>query len=144
MSKARDEQRFEFLLTINGHIICQRYFSVPDYYETTRDVKGMIDSVAGINTNGLGIIPQFLKDKSVDYLWNMYNPYKQQLEEEIRRDVPQKEDVIGFEVKMDRRLLAKTEFSGNYFPPKVRYDIDIKEIIPEIIEEIRYYLSDTN
>jgi hypothetical protein len=32
-------------------------------------------------------------------------------------------------------------FSGNLFPPKVRYSVDIKEIIPSIINEIRYSLA---
>jgi len=41
-------------------------------------------------------------------------------------------------------MVGKSIFSGNLFPPKVRYAVDIKEIIPSIMSEIRAYLSQKN
>jgi hypothetical protein len=42
---------------------------------------------------------------------------------------------------VDKVSVGKSEFSGNVFPPKVRYAVDIKGIIPSIINEICYFLS---
>ena len=66
-----------------------------------------------------------------------------------RRDVFENEDIIGFKVtffdsrRNEERLIGETAFSGNFFPPKVRYEINIKEIIPDIIRVIREHMSNS-
>lgn len=143
----RDDNKFEFKLTINDHIICQRYFPINNHDKgEVYDVKGMMDTLTGMNNNGvmgsLGLIPNFLKQRSVNYLWRNYKPYEVQKPEDIdKRNIFEKEDIIGFELRCDGRLVAKSAFSGNYFPTKVRYDINIKEIIPDIFSEVRDYMS---
>ena len=91
IAKKIEEQRFEFVLYINNHIICQRYFNIRDFNEDfVKDgfeMKELMDNITGIN-NGtwgdLGIIPKHLKTKAVDYLWNNYNPYYIQPEEGVK------------------------------------------------------------
>ena len=103
-----------------------------------------MDSLTGINTNNvgqMGIIPSFLKAKSVDFLWGTYNPYSPS-QEQSTKTTSDKIDDFQFEIKIDRRVVAKSTFSGNLFQPKVRYAVDIKEIIPSIMSEIRYFLSE--
>jgi hypothetical protein len=89
----------------------------------------------------MGIIPNHLKEKSVDYLWGTYNPYSPS-QEQTGKTIFDNIDDFQCEVKIDKRVIAKSTFSGNYFQPKVRYAVDIKEIIPSIISEIRYFLSE--
>lgn len=144
--KKIEEQRFEFVLYINEHIICQRYFNIRDYNEDSihsLELKELIDIIAGMNNDSIGsmgIIPTHLKAKAVDYLWNNYNPYYIQ-PEEGSKNIYEKLDNFQFEIKVDKRSVAKTQFTGNFFPPKVRYDVNIKEIIPAIMAEIRHFLS---
>ena len=38
-------------------------------------------------------------------------------------------------------MVAKSSFSGNWFQKDVRYEVNIREIIPTIIKEIEYYFS---
>lgn len=148
-AKKIEEQRFEFSLYINDHIICQRYFNIRDYNEdsiNSLEMKELIDNIAGLNNDSigsLGIIPNHLKNKAVDYLWTNYNPYYSQTEEVIKTTTD-KIDNFQFEIKVDKVVVAKTQFSGNLFPPKVRYAVDIKEIIPSIMSEIRHFLSQKN
>ena len=144
--KKIEEQRFEFVLHINNHIICQRYFHIRDFNEKSiqsYEMKELMDSICGMN-NGqfgeLGIIPNFLKSKSKDYLWANYNPFLTQTEQ-TERNIFEKIDDFQFEIKIDKKTVGKSVFSGNYFPPKVRYAVDIKEIIPTIMSEIREVLS---
>ena len=142
-----EEQRFEFVLFINNHIICQRYFNIRDFDENSvnlENIKELMDYLTGINTNNvgqMGIIPSFLKAKSVDFLWATYNPYSPS-QEQSTKTTSDKIDDFQFEIKIDRRVVAKSTFSGNLFQPKVRYAVDIKEIIPSIMSEIRYFLSE--
>lgn len=142
--KKFDEQlRFEFLFCINKHIICQRYFNIRDYNEDvllSLELKELMDSIAGTNEaiSHMGILPSFLKDKSVDYLWNNFDPYA---EPSMNLDTQNKNDVFSFEIKVDKKTVAKTEFSGDLFPKKVKQYVDIKELIPSIMGEIRTVFS---
>lgn len=144
--KKFEEQRFEFILYINKHIICQRYFNIRDYNEESvrsLEIKELMDTIVGMNNGNygtMGIIPNHFKKKAVDYLWKNYNPYFQQKEENPKNNF-EKEDIFDFEIRIDKETVAKSTFSGNFFPPQVRYQVDIKELIPTIISEIKDYLS---
>lgn len=142
-----EEQRFEFVLYINNHIICQRYFSIKNFNQkmvNLENIKEMMDSISGMNIDNIGkmgIIPNHLKEKSIDYLWGAYNPYSPSQEQTVKT-IYDKIDDFQFEVKIDKKVIAKSTFSGNFFQPRVRYAVDIKEIIPSIISEIRYFLGE--
>ena len=142
-------QRFEFLLKINNNIICQRYFSIDGYNNrvlSSVELKELVDTLCGMNNGQFGtcgIIPSFLKDKSVDYLWDRYDPYSEVRREEdaSERDIFKNEDIFTFEIKVDKNIVAKSVFSGNWFPTMVRYQVNIKPIIPNIIEEITEFFT---
>ncbi len=149
MTKKIEEQRFEFVLYINKNIVCQRYFSIRDFNEQSLysvEIKELMDRLVGMNHSGyLGIIPRHLQKKSMEYLWKYYNPhniYQQKFEE--GRNLFEKEDTFQFEIKVDKFVVAQSAFCGNYFPQQIRYQVDIKEVIPSIISEIKYALSEKN
>lgn len=141
-----DELRFEFVFFINDHIICQRFFHVRDYNEDVKDsyeLKELMDEIVGFNKGdygSMGIIPKFLKEKTLTYLWDSYNPYFIQ-QDENRNIFAKNIDNFQLEIKVDGDVIAKGQFCGNYFPPRVRYEVNIKEIIPSIMSEIRTFLS---
>jgi hypothetical protein len=74
---------FEFILRINDHIICQRYFTIKNYNNNCREsleIKEMMDDIMGINhTAQLGLIPEFFKLQCMDNTFKENkNPYYQQ------------------------------------------------------------------
>lgn len=102
-----------------------------------------MDNICGINIDNvgrMGIIPTHLKKKSMKFLWDNYNPYFVQPEDPTKVN-NEKIDNFQFEIKVNKKSVAKGEFSGNLFPPKVRYAVDIKEIIPSIMSEIREFFT---
>jgi len=144
-----EEERFEFLLHVNNHIICQRFFSINNFNEdsiNSYELKELIDNICGTSLGDfghLGIIPNYLKEKSVDNLWNNYNPHIEQTADSYR--APQKKnEVFLFEIKVDKRVVAAAEFYNDYFALSAKMVVDIREIIPLIKSEIRYYLSQKN
>ena len=146
--------RFEFTLYINEQakreenapkpIICQRFFDVKNYNKDviqSLEIKELIDSLTGVHTPTMGLIPNFLKKKSKRYCWGGYNPYRVvELGDEVK-DIFENEDIFTFEIKVDKKVVAKSSFSGNWFQKDVRYEVNIREIIPTIIKEIEYYFS---
>lgn len=146
-TKRIEDERFEFYLYINDHIICQRFLKIRDYNEdsiNSLEIKELMDSIVGMNNGAygeLGIIPNHLKKKTLNFMWDGYNPYSTTPDDSINKNIFEKLDNFQFEIRVDKETVAKGQFCGNYFPPKVRYAVDIKEIIPSIMSEIRYYLS---
>lgn len=146
MIKKFQEERFEFVLYINKHIICQRWFNIRDYNENSiysLEIKELMDKLVGMNNGdfgSMGVIPKQLKNKAMEYLWKNYNSYYSKKEDEIKGS--DKENTFDFEIKVDKVVVAQSTFSGNYFPYTGL--VDIKEIIPVIISEIKYGLSQKN
>lgn len=137
-NKKIEEQRFEFLLYINGNIICQRYFHIKGFNEESLGSFELHNMAAEC----ANIVKKDLKLKTIDYLWKYYNPYKAQTDDEIsKKGIYDKNDDFEFEVKIDKKTVIKRGFSGCPYPPKVRYQVDIKDIIYDVIARIRYYLT---
>jgi hypothetical protein len=146
--------RFEFILNIsNGrrkedgnNIICQRLFDVKGYNEDVLksvELKELMDTIAGTHNGSLGsmgILPNHFKKLSKKVCWDTYNPYRINTGEE-NRNVFEYEDIFTFQIRVDKKVVAETQFSGNWFQTDVRYAVDIREIIPKIIEEIQDYFS---
>lgn len=134
-------KKFEFILYINGNIICQRYFSVKNY---NREVLKSLDMIYCVN-ECVTIIQDDLKEKSGDYLWKYFKPYHEQKEEDVPNiDVFENEDIFDFEIRVDNRVVATRRFMGNVYPQRVRYSVDIRKIIPSIIDTIQQTLSSEN
>jgi hypothetical protein len=128
-------KKFEFVLKINGNIVCQRYFSVKDPNENV--IKSL--DLYYTSKRCVDLIHNNLKSKSEDYLWNNYNPYD--TESDPVRVTEDKDDYFTFEIRVDDRTIMSEYFSGKPYPPRVRYSVNIKEIIPFIIQEIQETFS---
>jgi len=162
--KKSEDERFQFLFYINNHIICQRYININNFNEEIMrnynldekqtkvktsqisdrfGLKDLADNITGMsncNFGSFGIIPKFLKKKTLEHLWFNYNPYDPKIEDNTKVNVD-KNDNFQFEIKVDNITILKTEFSANTFPPKVKYAVNIKEIVPSIMSEITHTLS---
>ena len=137
--KVYNKERFEFLLYINGKIVCQRYFNIPNFNENS--LKSL--ELKELAEDCVWLIEDDLKEKTKESLWFYFKEYEKQTEEEIdRRGISGKRDDFEFEIKVDDRSVIRSIFSGNYYPPKVRYAIDIRSLIPIIVGKIRSTLSE--
>jgi len=149
---------FEFVLRINTYIICQRYFNIKGYNPDCREsleIKEMVDDITGVNqSKELGVIPEFFKVGGMDHTMNDNElPYYQQNRtydkddiftfEILRNNVNKLRDKTGdFNLDdLQKQSIIKSMFDGNLFHPNVRYEIDIRSIIPEIIHIIQNGMS---
>lgn len=146
-----ENYRFEFTLYINENkdrdqnskpIICQRFFNVRNFNKdviNSIEMKELMDNLVGMSSEPMGIIPQYLKEMSENYIWKNYKYFRYYAKE--TGDNFQNEDIFTFELKVDKKVVARSMFSGNWFPTEVRYAVNIKKIISKIINEIEYYFS---
>ena len=138
-----DNLPFEFYLRINGNErpIVGRNFGIKGYNSQSlrsMEMKECIDDC-------VSAIEKQFKAKSEDYSYKYYNSYEKQNEDDIdRRNAFDNEDIFTFEIRAFGRTVATKMFSGNWYPPKVRYDVDIRKLIPSIISTIQETLSEEN
>jgi len=134
-------KKFEFVLYINGNIICQRFFSVKNYNLNILRSTELIDCV----NDCVRLIESDLKEKTYEYLYKNFNPYKEQTKEEIIvENIYDNEDIFDFEIKIDDKCVVKKRFTGNVYPQRVRYSVDVRKIIPALIKQIQETFSSEN
>ena len=127
-----EQHPFEFILKINGHIICQRYFPINNFNPDVTDsleLRELMEEIAGMN-NGpwgyMGIIPNYLKMRSIEYLQFFEDNPNTAYKTREGNDIWAKRDDFTFEIKINGITVSSIYFSGNYFPPKIRYKVNLK------------------
>jgi len=131
-------KKFEFILRINGNIICQRYFAVKNFNTKIPYSWHMMECVQDC----VDMVQNQLKNKSLEYLWGQFNSYEKQTEDQINKTpIYEKEDIFDFEIRIDERVVSAERFTGNVYPQRVRYSVDIRELIPRLIIRIQETLS---
>lgn len=136
MEKKRNiiEERYEFLLYINNNIIVQRFFSIPYANEDviySMDLKWLFDTCTEL-------IKANLMKKTREELWGRYNPYNKQTQDRVPTEgVYDRPGTFTFEIRVDKNTVIKGDFDGSIYSLGARYKIDIKELIPVIIRNIK-------
>jgi hypothetical protein len=143
MKKVYKTFPYEFLFLINGNPIVGRNFPIYNFNKNSLcsiELKDTIDEC-------VYILKEHFKNKTYDYMYKYYNPYYYTTAEDNTsddyesKDIYENEDSFTFQIKVRGRVVAESIFSGNDYPPKVRYDVDIRKIIPKIIDQIQQGLN---
>jgi hypothetical protein len=139
MKKSYQSYPYEFLFMINGNPIVGRNFNVKNFNRDSLlsyEIKETIDSV-------VDVIKEHFKNNTYDYMEKYYNFYTTS-EETEKVDIYENEDFFTLQLKVKDRVICERIFSGNDYPPNVRYDVDIRKIIPRIIDYLQHGLSMKN
>lgn len=135
MNKNQEVTKFEFLLTLEGNIICQRYFNVKDHNPITRRSLDMHNYVKEICDE----ISHDLKIKSSDYLCENQNYLLNSDNVEELND--KKNEHFLLEIKLGDDVFIQRIFPANFFHPKVRYTVDIRPMLKRFLSELTDILS---
>ena len=129
--------KFEFLLKINGNIICQRYFNVRNHKPRTLTSLELYEQVDFIKSK----LKTYLKNRSIDYLYDQYNPYTNVVNLSEQDLEGSEKEVFEIEIKENGRNIITTILPSHIYPTRVRYTVDIRPLIPEILSELSDTLS---
>ena len=136
MENNKEIVKLEFLLKLNKNIICQRYFNVKNFNNRALSSHLLHEVMCDIKES----IKQGLREKSLDYLYSNYNPYTNFVK------LPQNEDNVEnndftMSLLLGNKEVYVTKFNGKYYPPNVRYTVDIRPEIPRYLRELTETLS---
>ena len=129
--------KFEFLLKINGNIICQRYFNVRKHNPKTLSSLELYEEVDDIKTK----LRYYLKKRSWDYLYDQYNQYTNVVNLSEQDLEGSEDEVFEIEIKENGRNIITTILPSHIYPTRVRYTVDIRPLIPQILSELSDTLS---
>lgn len=135
MTNNQEITKFEFLLTLGGNIICQRYFNVKDHNPKARKSMDLHYYVKEISDK----ISEDLKIKSSDYMCENQNYF---LNSDNVEDVNEKiEEYFLVQIKLGDDVFIQRTFPAHYYHPKVRYTVDIRPRLKEILSDLTEILS---
>ena len=129
--------KFEFLLKIKGNIICQRYFNVRKHNPKTLSSLELYEEVDDIKTK----LRYYLKKRSWDYLYDQYNQYTNVVNLSEQDLEGSEDEVFEIEIKENGRNIITTILPSHIYPTRVRYTVDIRPLIPQILSELSDTLS---
>lgn len=138
MSNQQEITKFEFLLTLDGNIVCQRFFNVKNHVPQSRRSLDLHYYIKEISEE----ISEDLKIKTSDYLCENQN-YFLNLESVEDGEEDKKEDFL-IEIKLNDDVFISRIFPANYYHPKVRYTVDIRPKLKRILSDLTDILSTKN
>lgn len=130
-----DVTKFEFLLTLEENIICQRYFNVKNHNPSARRCLDLHEYVKKICEN----ISEDLKIKSSDYICENQNYFLNY--ENVEDNQDNKNEHFLLQIKLDDDVFIQRIFPAYYFHPKVRYTVDIRPKLKTILSDLTEILS---
>ncbi len=131
----QEQNKFEFLLTLDGNIICQRFFNVKDYNPVTRRSMNLHYEVKNICEN----ISEDLKIKSSEYLIDNQGFFLNSDNVEDPKEL--EEQYFLLQIKQGDDVFIQRIFAAHYYHPKVRYAVDIRPRLRRILADLTEVLS---
>lgn len=131
----QEQNKFEFLLTLDGNIICQRFFNVKDYNPYTRKSMNLHYEVKNICEE----ISEDLKIKSSEYLIENQGFF---MNNEVVEDPKEMEEqYFLLQIKQGDDVFISRIFAAHHYHPKVRYAVDIRPKLRRILADLTEVLS---
>lgn len=134
-SNQQDLTKFEFLLSLGGNIICQRFFNVKNFNPDAMNSMEIYTYVKNISEE----ISEDLKLKTSDYLVENQNYFLNS--ENVEEDSNDAKEDFLLELKLDNRVFIQRVFPAYYYHPKVRYSVDIRPMLKKILSTLTDILS---
>lgn len=136
--KEQDVTKLEFLMTLNDNIVVQRYFNVKGFNPKAKNSMELYDLIKNIKET----LHYDLKMKTVIYMMDnkeaiMHDP---KIMETSQTDGP---EYFNIYVKIGDQTICHRQFDGKLYPPKVRYTVDVRPYLKEILHDLTDIFSET-
>ena len=136
--KEQDITKLEFLLTLNDNIVVQRFFNVKGFNPRARNSYDLYEFLK----NTAETLQYDLKMKTVVYMLDnkesiMHDP---SVMETSFTDGP---EYFNIYIKFGDQTICHRIFDGKKFPPKVRYTVDVRPYLKDILKGLTDIFSET-
>ena len=131
--------KMEFLLTLNENIVVQRFYNVRNYNPKARRSVQLHELMKDIEN----ILVDDLKMKTVMYMLDNQEAIflDPDLMNTSNTDGPEN---FNMYVKISDEIIFHRIFDGKMFPPKVRYTVDVRPSLKNILKGLTDIFSGEN
>jgi len=136
--KEQDSTKMEFLLTLNDNIVVQRFFNVRGYNPRAKNSMELYEFVSHIKDE----LQYHLKMKTVIYMMDNRDSITND-PSVMNTSYTEGPEVFNIYVKVGDTTICHRIFDGKFFPPKVRYTVDVRPFLKEILRELTDIFSTT-
>ena len=135
--REQDSTKMEFLLTLNDNIVVQRFFNVRGYNPKAKNSIELYEFIAEFK----GEMQEYLKMKTLAYMMDnqdsiMHDPT---IMDTSFTDGP---EVFNIYIKLGEQTICHRVFDGKFYPPKVRYTVDVRPFLKETLRGLTDIFSD--
>jgi hypothetical protein len=136
--KEQDSTKMEFLLTLNDNIVVQRFFNVRGFNPKAKNSMELYELVSHIKEE----LQYHLKMKTVVYMMDNRDSITND-PSVMNTSYTEGPEVFNIYVKVGDTTICHRVFDGKFFPPKVRYTVDVRPFLKDILRELTDIFSTT-
>jgi hypothetical protein len=136
--REQDSTKMEFLLTLNDNIVVQRFFNVRGYNPKAKNSMELYEFVSSIKNE----LQYHLKMKTVIYMMDNMDAISND-PSVMNTSYTEGPEVFNIYVKVGDTTICHRIFDGKFFPPKVRYTVDVRPFLKDILRELTDIFSTT-
>lgn len=129
--KEQESTKMEFLLTLNDNIVVQRFFNVRGYVPKAKNSMELHYFIKALSEE----LHYYLKMKTVIYMMDNQEAinHDPSIMETSFTEGPENFNIY---VKVGDTILNHRQFDGKLYPPKVRYTVDVRPFLKEVLREL--------
>ena len=129
--KEMDSTKMEFLLTLNDNIVVQRFFNVRNYNPKAKNSLELYEFMKSLSEE----LHYYLKMKTVVYMMDNRDAIEHDASI-MNTSFTDGPEVFNLFVKVGEQTICHRIFDGKLFPPKVRYTVDVRPFLKEVLREL--------
>jgi hypothetical protein len=135
--REQESTKMEFLLSLNDNIVVQRFFNVRGYNPKAKNSVELYEFIAEFKEE----MQEYLKMKTLAYMMDnqdsiMHDPT---IMDTSFTDGP---EVFNIYIKLGEQTICHRIFDGKFYPPKVRYTVDVRPFLKETLRGLTDIFSD--
>jgi hypothetical protein len=129
--KEMDSTKMEFLLTLNDNIVVQRFFNVRGFNPKAKNSLELYEFMKSLKEE----LQYYLKMKTVIYMMDNRNAIESDASI-MNTSFTDGPEVFNLFVKVGEQTICHRIFDGKLFPPKVRYTVDVRPFLRDVLREL--------
>jgi hypothetical protein len=135
--REQESTKMEFLLTLNDNIVVQRFFNVRGFNPKAKSSVELYEFISDFKDE----LQDYLKMKTLVYMMDnkesiMHDPT---IMDTSFTDGP---EVFNIFIKLGEQTICHRIFDGKFYPPKVRYTVDVRPFLKETLRGLTDIFSD--
>jgi hypothetical protein len=137
--KEQEMVKMEMLLTLNDSIIVQRFFNVKGFVPSAKNSLDLYEYLSDVRKT----LQYDLKMKTVIYMIDNKNLIEDD-QSVLNTSMTDGPEVFNIYIKVGEQTICHRQFDAKKYPPKVRYTVDVRPHLKNILRELTDIFSSEN